>query len=181
MPWFLSFYKRYSTLCKYLVTFYVDQQFVRINQDISELWQLRTRAPQGCVPSPRFYLLYTQHCVSSDASVKLVKFSDDPTLIGLIMNQSTTPRFNNQPSGVAGTTMSSTLLEPQRCKLSITLWALSLCSGFWELERHRLSNGRCIHHPSTRKCSKGFISYGYCSYSRLYWCNSILVLYSAIR
>ncbi|XP_077959458.1 uncharacterized protein LOC144408008 [Gasterosteus aculeatus] len=41
-------------------------------------------SPQGCVLSPLLFSLYTNSCTSSHQSVKLLKFADDTTLIGLI-------------------------------------------------------------------------------------------------
>ncbi len=40
--------------------------------------------PAGCVLSPLLFSLYTNSCTSSHQSVKLLKFADDTTLIGLI-------------------------------------------------------------------------------------------------
>ncbi|KAK3520943.1 hypothetical protein QTP86_016534 [Hemibagrus guttatus] len=45
---------------------------------------ISTGSPQGCVLYPLLFSLYTNGCTSGHQSVKLLKFADDTTLIGLI-------------------------------------------------------------------------------------------------
>ena len=72
-------------ICDWVLDFLSDRsQRVRIGDKISDTLILNVGAPQGCVLSPSLFTLYTNDCVSSDPSVKLIKFSDDTTLKGLI-------------------------------------------------------------------------------------------------
>lgn len=62
------------------------------------------------------------------------------------------------------------------CTATITHpWAQSLRSGFWKQQSHVISNGRCIHHQSTRKRRKWWQS---SIYHRLHRCNSTAAIES---
>ncbi len=69
-------------VCQWINSFLTDrQQLVRLGKFSSS-----TGAPQGCVLSPLLFSLYTNDCTSKDPSVKLLKFVDDTTPIGLIQD-----------------------------------------------------------------------------------------------
>ncbi|KAL0161708.1 hypothetical protein M9458_045433, partial [Cirrhinus mrigala] len=69
-----------TSICQWVTSFLTDrQQLVRLGKLTSG-----TGAPQGCVLSPLLFSLYTNDCTSKDPSVKLLKFADDTTVIGLI-------------------------------------------------------------------------------------------------
>ncbi len=60
---------------------------MRLEKFSSSIRTISTGAPRDCVLSPLlFSLLYTNDCTSKDPSVKLLKFADDTTLIGLIQD-----------------------------------------------------------------------------------------------
>ncbi|CAG5980875.1 unnamed protein product [Menidia menidia] len=50
----------------------------------SKLLQLHIPSPICCVLSPKLFSLYTNECLSSHSSIKLVKFADDTKVLGLI-------------------------------------------------------------------------------------------------
>ncbi|XP_053089220.1 B-cell receptor CD22-like [Pangasianodon hypophthalmus] len=62
------------------------QQLVKLGKFSSSTHTISTGAPQGCVLSPLLFSLYTNDCTSKDPSVKLLKFADDTTIIGLIQD-----------------------------------------------------------------------------------------------
>ncbi len=62
------------------------QQLVMLGKFSSSTHTISTGAPRGCVLSPLVFSLYTNDCTSKDPSVKLLKFADDTTLIGLIQD-----------------------------------------------------------------------------------------------
>ncbi len=59
---------------------------VKVGQFTSNSISLNIGAPQGCVPSPLLYSLYTHDCVCSHSSTSIVKFSNDTVVLGLISN-----------------------------------------------------------------------------------------------
>ncbi len=76
-----------TSVCQWITSFLTDrQQLVRLGKFSSSTRTTSTGAPQGCVLSPLLFSLYTNDCTSKDPSVKLLKFADDTTLIGLIQD-----------------------------------------------------------------------------------------------
>ncbi|MCI4391896.1 hypothetical protein PGIGA_G00139710 [Pangasianodon gigas] len=74
-----------DSLCRWITDFLTDRrQFVRLEKYVSDSRIISTGSPQGCVLSPLLFSLYTNSCTSGHQSVKLLKFADDTTLIGLI-------------------------------------------------------------------------------------------------
>uniref|UniRef100_A0A8C5GZH2 Reverse transcriptase domain-containing protein n=1 Tax=Gouania willdenowi TaxID=441366 RepID=A0A8C5GZH2_GOUWI len=74
-----------ASTCQWITNFLTDRkQQVRLGSITSGTRSLSTGAPQGCVLSPLLFSLYTNDCTSGDPSVKLLKFADDTTVIGLI-------------------------------------------------------------------------------------------------
>ncbi len=75
----------HTSICQWITSFLTDrQQLVRLGKLTSRTITISTGAPQGCVLSPLLFSLYTNDCTSNDSSVKLLKFADDTTVIGLI-------------------------------------------------------------------------------------------------
>ncbi len=74
-------------ICQSINSFLTDrQQLVRLGKFSSTTRTISTGAPQCCVLSPLVFSLYMNDCTSKDPSVKLLKFADDTTLIGLIQD-----------------------------------------------------------------------------------------------
>ncbi|KAI5619464.1 gastrula zinc finger protein XlCGF28.1-like [Silurus asotus] len=74
-------------ICQWITIFLTGRkQQVRLGGVTSGIRTVSTGAPQGCVLSPLLFSLYTNDCISSDPAVKLLKFADDTTLIGLIQD-----------------------------------------------------------------------------------------------
>ncbi|KAK3569652.1 hypothetical protein QTP86_002651 [Hemibagrus guttatus] len=76
-----------SSICQWITSFLTDRhQLVKLGKFKSNSCTTSTGAPQGCVLSPLLFSLYTNDCTSTDPSVKLLKFADDTTVIGLIQD-----------------------------------------------------------------------------------------------
>ncbi|KAK3541538.1 hypothetical protein QTP86_029174, partial [Hemibagrus guttatus] len=76
-----------SSICQWITSFLTDRhQLVKLGKFKSNSRTSSTGAPQGCVLSPLPFSLYTNDCTSTDPSVKLLKFADDTTVIGLIQD-----------------------------------------------------------------------------------------------
>ena len=74
-----------TSICHWVLDFLLDRpQWVRMGKLTSGSITLNTGAPQGCVLSPLLFTLFTNDCVSKNDSIKMIKFSDDTTLEGLI-------------------------------------------------------------------------------------------------
>ncbi|KAK3545121.1 hypothetical protein QTP70_001145, partial [Hemibagrus guttatus] len=76
-----------SSICQWITSFLTDRhQLVKLGKFMSNSRTTSTGAPQGCVLSPLLFSLYTNDCTSTEPSVKLLKFADDTTVIGLIQD-----------------------------------------------------------------------------------------------
>ncbi|KAK3550022.1 hypothetical protein QTP86_018641 [Hemibagrus guttatus] len=76
-----------SSICQWITSFLTDRhQLVKLGKFMSNSRTTSTGAPQACVLSPLLFSLYTNDCTSTDPSVKLLKFADDTTVIGLIQD-----------------------------------------------------------------------------------------------
>ena len=60
------------------------RQYVKLNDSLSELVQINTGAPQGCILSPTLYTIYANDYRSHKNSTILIKFADDSTIQGLL-------------------------------------------------------------------------------------------------
>ncbi len=76
-----------TSVCQWITSFLTErQQIESLGKFSSSTRTISTGAPQGYVLSPLLFSLYTNDCTAKDPSVKLLKFADDTTLIGLIQD-----------------------------------------------------------------------------------------------
>ncbi|KAK3510002.1 hypothetical protein QTP70_024601, partial [Hemibagrus guttatus] len=76
-----------TSLCSWIMDFLTNRpQSVRLGNHISSTFILNTGVPQGCVPSPLLYSLFTSDCVPLHNSNIFIKYADDTTVVGRISN-----------------------------------------------------------------------------------------------
>ena len=74
-------------LCNWILDFLLDRpQSVKIGVLTSSLRTINTGTPQGCPLSPKLYSIFTHDCKISDENNLLVKFADDATVSGFILD-----------------------------------------------------------------------------------------------
>ncbi|KAF7642860.1 hypothetical protein LDENG_00249390 [Lucifuga dentata] len=70
---------------RWIIDFLSDRrQHMKLGKHVSDSRTISTGSPQGCILSPLLFSLYTNSCTSSHQSIKLLKFVDNTSLIGLI-------------------------------------------------------------------------------------------------
>uniref|UniRef100_A0A673ZB86 Reverse transcriptase domain-containing protein n=1 Tax=Salmo trutta TaxID=8032 RepID=A0A673ZB86_SALTR len=89
-------------LCNWVLDFLtIRPQVVKVGNNIFTPLILNTGAPQGCVLSHLLYSLFTHDCVAMHASNPIIKFADNITVVGLIIdNDETTYREEVRALGV---------------------------------------------------------------------------------
>ncbi len=77
-----------TSIFQWITSFLTDrQQLVRLGKLTFRTLTISTGAPQhwsSCILSPLLFPLYSNECTSKEPSVKLLKFTDDTTVISFI-------------------------------------------------------------------------------------------------
>ena len=103
------------SVCKWIHSFLINRkQQVRLGKITSNIRTISIGAPQGCVLSPLLFSLYTNDCISTNPSVKILKFADDTTVIGLIKNGDESAYRQEVEHLVAWCNSNSLVLNPQK-------------------------------------------------------------------
>ena len=72
-------------IIKWYHSFLTDMvQLVKVNQTLSQTVETNTGAPQDCVRSPIFYILYTNDCTSRSTNNYIIKMFDDSAILNLL-------------------------------------------------------------------------------------------------
>jgi hypothetical protein len=80
-----------TSLCNWILDFLTGcPQVVRVGYNTSATLILNTGDPHGCVLSPALYSLFTHDCMARHDSNTIIKFADDPTVVGLITDHDET-------------------------------------------------------------------------------------------
>jgi hypothetical protein len=75
------------SLCNWTLDFLTGRpQVVRVVSNTSATLILNTGAPKGCVLCPLLYSLFTHDCMARYDSNTLIKFADDASVVGLIID-----------------------------------------------------------------------------------------------
>ncbi len=74
-----------SIFIRLIYNFLSDRpQAVRMGSITSTTIIVNTGAPQGCIPSPFLYTLYTNDCLSPSLITRYFKYSDDTAILALL-------------------------------------------------------------------------------------------------
>ena len=76
-----------QALCDWVLEFLTGHpQVVKVGNNTSTMLILITGTLHGCVLSPILYSLSTHDCVATHVSNSIIKFADETTVVGLIIN-----------------------------------------------------------------------------------------------